>query len=135
MNTVLTQEDIDIFGSDPETIKEKPGTTDYANGVEVQYTAPAKWWNWLWNALTSFLTHHKSDNQSMLTEEVNLLSSAGFTPSSSDGHQITKSFRKLAEDYAEEYDEETIEVDGVERPVNKPYVTGGTIVLPATELL
>lgn len=135
MNTVLTQEAITVFGSDPSTTKEKPGDTSYADGVEVQYTAPAKWWNWLWNALTSWLTNHKADNQSMITEEANLLSSAGITPDSSNSHQISQSFHDISKDYAEDYDELTTEDGGVERPVNKPYVSGMTIVLPDTELL
>lgn len=135
MTNVLTQEEIGIFGTDPSTVKEQPGTTDYANGVEVRYTAPAKWWNWLWNAITGWCTHHKADNQSIIAEETNLLSAAGEVPTASDSHQLTDSFVQIAEAYAEDFDGETVVDGGVERPVNKPYVSGMTIVLPDTELL
>ena len=135
MNTALTQDDIDVFGSDPTTFKDKPGTTDYNDGVEVRYTAPAQWWNWFWNALTSWLTHHKADYQSIITEETNLLAEAEITPSAGDGHQVGKSFSTVAENYSEEYDFDTVFENGVEHYVNKPYVDGLTIVLPDTELL
>lgn len=135
MVSTLAQEDINVFGSDQQTVKEKPSDTLYADGVEVQYTAPAKWWNWLWNALTSWLTNHKADNQSMITEETNLLTSAGKTPSSSDSHQLSQCFEEITEAYAETYDNETVEEVGYERYVNKPYVSGAVVVLPDTELL
>lgn len=135
MDTVLTQEDIDIFGSDPVTIKEQPGTTDYSNGVEVRYTAPGKWWNWFWNIITSWFTHHKSDTQALITEQANLLATAGYSPDANNTHQVAESYSKIAFTHAEDYDEETVVEGGVERPVNKPYVAGAVIVLPASELL
>lgn len=135
MDTTLVQEDINVFGSDPVTIKEQPGQTDYSNGVEVRYTAPAKWWNWFWNILTSWFTHHKADNQSMITEETNLLSAAQLTPSASDPHQIGKSFVDISETYAETYDKETVLEDNIEHYVNRPYVKDGAVILPDTELL
>ena len=135
MVNTLTQDDIDIFGTDPSTVKEKPGVTDYSDGVEVRYTAPAKWWNWLWNALTGWLTHHKADYQSIITEETNLLSAAELTPDSSSAHQVTQSFEDIAENYSEEYDVETVLEEGNEHYVNRPYVDGLAIVLPDTELL
>ena len=135
MNTVLTQEDIDIFASDPATVKEQPGTTNYSSGVEVQYTAPAKWWNWFWNIITSWFTHHKSDTQVLITEQVNLLSAAGYTPDANKTHQVAESYKAIAFNIAEDHDDETTIDGGVERPVNKPYVSGAVIVLPNTELL
>lgn len=135
MNTVLSQQDINVFASDPQADKEQPGSSYYASGVEVRYTAVGKWWNWLWNTLTSWFTKHKADIQSMITEQVNLLSAAGLTPDATSNHQLATGYGNIAESYAEVYDNETIVEDGVERPVNKPYVVGGTIVLPSTELL
>ena len=135
MDTTLTQEDINIFCTDPTAPKEQPGTTDYSNGVEVRYTAPAKWWNWFWNIVTSWFTHHKADNESILAEEENLLSAADITPDSSDAHQITDSIEVIAGDNSETYDEETTVEDNVEHYVNRPYVSGRTIYLPDTELL
>ena len=135
MKITLTQEDIGIFASDPQADKEQPSAANYANGVEVRYTAVGKWWNWLWNHITSWFTRHKADEQSLIAEQVNLLSAAGLTPDASSSHQLTTSYGNIAEAYAEVHDSETVVVDGVERPVNKPYVVGGTIVLPTTELL
>lgn len=135
MDTTLTQEDISVFCTDPTSPKEQPGTTDYGNGVEVQYTAPAKWWNWFWNIITSWFTHHKADNEDILSEEENLLSAADITPAPADNHQIAKSIHTIAEDNAETYDLETTTDEFVERYVNRPYVSGDTIVLPDTELL
>lgn len=133
MTNVLVQEDIGIFGSDPETLIEKPGDALYASGVEVQYTAPAKWWNWFWNTITSWLNHHKADYQSIITEETNLLTDAGLTPKASDYHQLQKSVKHVAERHAEIYDMALAE--GGEHYANRPYVSGMTIVLPDTELL
>ena len=135
MTTSITQDDIDIFCTDEHAPKEQPPDANYSSGVDVQYTAPAKWWNWFWNIITSWFTHHKADEQSLITEETNLLSAAGKTPVGTDAHQIGDSFHDIAEDYSEDYDEETTVDGGVERFVNKPYVSGTVIVLPDTELL
>lgn len=135
MTNILEQEDIGIFGSDPATVKEQPGSPFYASGVEVQYTAPAKWWNWLWNAITSWCTHHKADVQSIITEETNLLAAAEEVVTPADNHQLTDSFAKIAETIAENYDTEMVMDGGAERPAHKPYVSGSTIILPDTELL
>ena len=135
MNTTLVQEDIAVFGADPTTTKEQPGTTDYSNGVEVQYTAPAKWWNWFWNIITSWFTNHKADNESILTEEENLLEEADIVPSGSNSHQIAQSIDTIAQTNAEDYDLETVTEGEDVHFVNRPYVSGRTIVLPSTELL
>ena len=65
MNTSFTQEAIGIFASDPAAIKESPGA-EYDNGVKVQYTAPGKWWNWLWNKITAWFNASLSDKQYMV---------------------------------------------------------------------
>ena len=141
MDTVLTQQDIPeqggsrVFASDPATNKERPGSPYYDEGVEVRYTAPEPWWNWFWNLMTSFLKKHKEDNQALITEERNLLTAASITPDSTDTHHIAKSMQTIAENYSEVYDNQTVVENGVERPVNKPYIQGDTIILPDTELL
>lgn len=134
MDTSFAQEAIGIFASDPAAVKESPGN-EYANGVKVQYTAPAKWWNWLWNKITSWFNDSKTDKQNMESEVVNLLSDAGFTPDAANNHQITESINAIAYRYAEAHDEDTTTEGGVTRPTNRPYVSGTTIVLPDTELL
>lgn len=144
MNTTLTQEDIpkqppqtgsSVFADDPTASKGRPEAPYYQDGVEVRYTAPGNWWNWLWNLFTSWLKNHKADNNVLITEERNLLTAAGIVPDSSNAHQIGQSFHDIAEAYAESYDNATVTVGGVEHPVNRPYVSGVTIMLPDTELL
>lgn len=131
MQNVATQEDIDIFTSDPAGDKEIPGSPYYADGVEVGYTAPAKWWNWLWNKITSFLTAHKTDWTDMTAEIRNTLSSASITPSASDNHQLSKAVDTIEFNTIEAYD--NAEEDG--HKVNQPYVIGHTLYIPDTELL
>lgn len=134
MDTSFAQEAIGIFASDPAATKESPGD-EYSNGVKVQFTAPAKWWNWLWNKITAWFNTSLTDKQDIEDEVVNLLSDAGFVPDASNDHQITESVNAIAYRYAETYDEEVTTTEGTTRPVNRPYVSGTTIVLPDTELL
>ena len=47
-----TTKDIDVYSKD-STVIERPES--YNIGVKVGWTAPAKWWNWLFNACTSRL--------------------------------------------------------------------------------
>ena len=139
MNTVATQEDINIFSSDPAGVKERPGSPYYQDGVDVGYTAPAKWWNWLWNKITSILTAHKTDWNSMTSEMTNTLSAASITPDSSDSHQLSKAVNQIAYGVCDDYDNETVteEIGGVEvtHMANQPYVIGHTLYIPDTELL
>ena len=139
MNAVSTQEDINIFSSDPAGVKEKPGNSYYQDGVDVGYTAPAKWWNWLWNKITSILTAHKADWNSMTSEMANTLSAASITPDSSDTHQLSKAVNQIAYDTCDDYDNEEVTetIGGVEvtHKKNQPYVIGHTLYIPDTELL
>lgn len=139
MNTVSTQEDINIFSSDPAGVKERPGNPYYQDGVDVGYTAPAKWWNWLWNKITSILTAHKADWNSMTSEMANTLSVASITPDSSDTHQLSKAVNQIAYDTCDDYDNEEVTetIGGVEvtHKKNQPYVVGHTLYIPDTELL
>jgi hypothetical protein len=139
MNTIATQEDIAIFSSDPSGVKERPGNSNYQNGVDVGYTAPAKWWNWLWNKITSILTSHKADWNSITTEMANTLSAASVTPDATDEHQLTKAVNQISYGVSEDYDNEEITetIGGVEvtHKKNQPYVVGFTVYIPTTELL
>lgn len=134
MNTSFTQEAIGIFASDPAATKESPGT-EYDYGVKVQFTAPGKWWNWLWNKITAWFNASLADKQYLVTEVTNVLTDAEVTPDAENEHQLTESVQKIAYRYAQQHDEATVTVGGVTRPVNRPYVSGGVIFLPDTELL
>lgn len=131
MQTAITQQDITVYSSDPLGTKERPSNPYYVNGVDVGYTAPAKWWNWLWNKLTSILTQAKADRTNMLAEMYNVLSSASITPSASDNHQLSKAVNTVEYNTIEAYD--NAEEDG--HKINQPYVVGYTLYIPDTELL
>lgn len=131
MQAAITQQDITVYSSDPTGTKEVPPNPYYANGVEVGYTAPGKWWNWLWNKLTSILTQAKADRVNMFTEVSNVLSSASIAPVSSETHQLSKSVDTVCYDTTEAYD--NAEEDG--HKANQPYVIGHTLYIPDTELL
>lgn len=139
MNSSISQEDIAVFSSDPLGVKERPASPYYEDGVEVGYTAPAKWWNWLWNHITAFLTDSKADRTSMHTEMANALTAASITPSASDTHQLSKAVDAIAYNTTEDYDTEEVteEIDGVTvtHKKNQPYVVGHTVYYPDTELL
>ena len=139
MLNALAQEDIDIFSSDPAGVKEQPGSPYYADGVEVGYTAPAKWWNWLWNVITTFFTGSKADRQNILTELKNVLSAASISPDSSDAYQLHRATGIISYNAVSTYDQaeitETIGGVPVTHKVNQPYVIGNTLYLPDTELL
>ena len=47
-----TTKDMDVYSKD-STVIERPGS--YAQGVKVGWTAPAKWWNWLFKNVTERL--------------------------------------------------------------------------------
>ena len=119
------------FASDPAAVIDKPGNLYYADGVDVNYTAPAKWWNWLWNHISAWLASSKTDRTSMTTEMQNVLSAASITPSSSDDHQLSKAIDVVCYDTCEAYD--NAEEDG--HKINQPYVIGYTLYIPDTELL
>ena len=135
----LSQEDIDIYSADAAGEKEIPGSPYYTDGVDVGYTAPAKWWNWFWNKITTFLTNSKSDKNALLTEAKNLLSAASIAPSAAATHQLSDATDKVSYGVCVAYHDAEIteEIDGVmvTHKVNQPYVVGYTLYIPDTELL
>ena len=139
MNIGIAQEDMSVFSSDPAGVKERPGSPYYADGVDVGYTAPAKWWNWLWNHVTAWLTDSKADRTAMRTEMANVLTAASVSPSDSDSHQLSKAVNTVSYNTVEAYDtkEVTEEIGGVEvtHKKNQPYVISHTLYIPDTELL
>lgn len=139
MINALSQESINIFSSDPAGVKERPTNGYYASGVDVGYTAPAKWWNWLWNKLTTFFTASRADRESVLNEIKSVLSSASIAVDPTDNTQLSKATKVVCYQREEAYDNETIteEIGGVTvtHPKNRPYVVGYTVYYPNTELL
>ena len=139
MQNAVTQDDIDIFSSDPAGVKEQPPNPYYQDGVEVGYTAPGKWWNWLWNKITSFLSASKADRVSMLTELKNVLASASITPDSAENGQLAEAVDIVCYNETGAYDnrEVTEEIGGVSvtHKINQPYVVGHTLYIPDTEML
>ena len=127
-----------IFAENATDI-DKPASPYYAQGVQVNYTAPAKWWNWLWQHMTSWLLQSKNDRASMLSELINILTAAFITPSSTDNHQVSEGINTIAYNICDAYDKEEIteEIDGVmvTHKKNQPYVVGMTLYIPSTELL
>lgn len=139
MHSTLEQQDIDIFSTDPTGVKERPDGTHYTDGVDIGYTAPAKWWNWFWNHITTWFGTSKTDKTAMLSEELNVLSEASILPNSAYPRQMSTSVNTIASEVCDEYDsrEITEEIDGVmvTHKVNQPYVIGHTLYIPDTELL
>jgi hypothetical protein len=146
MNSTLEQQNFpepasspQTFASDPQSVVEKPGNPYYQNGVDVGYTAPAKWWNWLWNHISAWLAASKADRTAMQAEMLNVLSAASITPSSSDDHQLSKAIDAACYTTCDDYNEEEITEEigdvMVTHKKNQPYVVGHTLYIPDTELL
>jgi len=128
-----------IFSSDPAGVKERPANGYYNSGVDVGYTAPAKWWNWLWNYITTWLKDSHSDKNLMYTELMNTLSAGSVSAVATKHHQLSEAVDSIAYNTTEAYDNETVteEIGGVmvTHAKNKPYVVGHTVYYPDTELL
>ena len=91
----LTQDDITEYGTNALTIDEPRGT-DYTQGVQVGKTIPAKWWNWLFRAVTKRAQQAKADSQTILTELKNTVIDAGITPDPTDDTQLAQAANTLA---------------------------------------
>lgn len=91
----LTQESIDEYGSNAQTIAEPTGT-DYTQGVQVGKTIPAKWWNWLFKAVTKRAEEARADAESMFTELKNTVIDAGITPDPTDNTQLSQAAGVIA---------------------------------------
>lgn len=131
MYSSLAQENINVYSADPAGAKEKPGNPYYQNGVDVGYTAPAKWWNWLLNHLTAWLGSSKADKEAMTAEMKNTLSAASITPDSQQSNQLSAAIDKIERNVCAVYND--AEESG--HKVNQPYVVGHTLYIPDTELL
>lgn len=139
MKETLEQQALDIYSSDPLGTKEQPPSPNYEDGVEVGYTAPAKWWNWLYNKLCIFFSGCLVDRTAMHAELLNVLSAASVIPDSSKVHQLSDSISSIGAARCSIYNgkevTETIDGASVTYKVNQPAVIGYTLRLPDTELL
>ncbi len=138
MNGSLTQQNFPnassapaTFASDPSATISKPENPYYQDGVDVGYTAPAKWWNWLWNHISAWFASSKTDKNAIHTELLNVLSTAAITPADEKTNQLSKAIDTIGYAACVTYD--NAEEDG--HKVNQPYVVGHTLYIPDTELL
>ena len=91
----LSQESITEYGSNAQTISEPTGT-DYSQGVQVGKTIPAKWWNWLFRAVTKRAEQARADANNMLAELKNTVTDAGLTPDPTDNTQLAQAANLLS---------------------------------------
>ncbi len=98
----LTQESIDQYASNALTIQ-KPEGTDYSQGAHVNRTIPAKWWNWLFSAVTKRIQQSRADAVNMLTELNNVITDADMQPSSATSNQLSQAVNIHAQRQIDEY--------------------------------
>ena len=91
----LEQETLSPYAADA-TVRQEPQGVDRSRGAQVGRTIPAKWWNWLFNAITKRAGQAKNDSQAMLTEMQNVVLDAGATLDSSDSSQLADAIRTKA---------------------------------------
>ena len=146
MNTSVEQQNFpsagvapSVYADSDQAVVEKPGNPYYTDGVDVGYTAPAKWWNWLWRHVTTWLKDSKTDREAMRAEMSSTLTAASISASDADNHQLSKAVDTVAFADTGAYDNEEVteEVGGmtVMHKKNRPYVVGNTLYIPSTELL
>lgn len=98
----LSQEIINEYASEAQTIQQPQGS-DYVQGVRVGRTIPAKWWNWLFSAVTKRVTQSRSDADNMLTELKNVVTDAGITPDTADNTQLKEAIDIKAQEQLDKY--------------------------------
>ena len=91
----LTQEDINEYAPSAQTISEPTGA-DWSQGVQVGKTIPAKWWNWLFRAITKRIQEARTDSANMLAELKNTVIDAGLTPDPTDNTQLAQAANALS---------------------------------------
>lgn len=102
MNDILQEQDINVYASDAETIQTPP-STDYARGVRVGRTIPAKWWNALFNIVTSKLHTAYQNMHGMFFDVVYAITNKGIVPDASDSSQLTTAIRLDADEQTDSY--------------------------------
>lgn len=124
-NFPIANQESTVFASDPTSVKDRPSNELYRSGVEVNYTAPAKWWNWLFYHISNWLKVSKEDRSSVKTELLNTLAAGSTVPNADVDTQLNTAIKRIEYNkcFAHDSDE------------NAPYVEGYTLYLPETELL
>lgn len=119
---------VPVYARADSAVREKPSTSYYREGVKPRFTAPAKWWNWLFYTICTCLVAGLDDKKSISTEMTGVLDAAGLTPSNSDRNdtQYAQSITIVAHRNVRDYDL---------RSANVVRASGTTIILPDTELL
>lgn len=102
MKPVLDEQEPTVYASAAQTIQEPTGS-DYSQGVRVGRTIPAKWWNWLFKAVTSRLLQAFNDVSNIFTELKNFIEGAGITPSALDNTQVAQAVGAHADKVIEDY--------------------------------
>lgn len=102
MKPVLDEQEPTIYASEAQTIQEPTGS-DYSQGVRVGRTIPAKWWNWLFKAVTSRLLQAFNDVSNIFTELKNFVEGVGITPSALNNTQVTQAVAAHADKTIEDY--------------------------------
>lgn len=100
MITETTIDEMTEYASDELATKVKPGDENYVMGVKAGWTAPAPWWNWLFNALTKVAVETRNDVTYILTELNNVLAATGIEPDSADQAQLADAVEKLSRSIA-----------------------------------
>ena len=90
-----TIENIGEYAVDETVVKEMPTGVKYTSGVQVGWTAPAKWWNALWGAVTKRLGEIFTTVQSIHEEIKN---ACGGTLDPSTNTQLKSVFDGVIED-------------------------------------
>ena len=102
MITQLSEETINEYAIEAQSIQQPTGT-DFTQGVSVGRTIPAKWWNWLFNAVTKRIFQGKNDSQSMLTELQNVVTDAGIELDDTDSAQLSQAVSAKADEQINAY--------------------------------
>lgn len=97
MITQLSEETINEYALEAQTTQQPTGA-DFTQGVSVGRTIPAKWWNWLFNAVTKRIFQGKNDSQNILTELQNVVTDAGIELDDTDNTQLSQAVSAKADE-------------------------------------
>lgn len=124
----LTQESIDQYASNALTIQ-KPEGTDYSQGAHVNRTIPAKWWNWLFSAVTKRIQQSRADAANILTELNNVITDADMQPSSDTNNQLSQAVNVHAQRQIDEYiATEKTQAISLWKPWGTIYLNGNAVI-------
>lgn len=128
-----TIDSVTEYATDASAIIERPdvdpntGVDNYAVGVKPGWTAPAGWWNWLFNAITKVIGQAKSDDEALIAEINNVLAAANpaITADAADSTQLKTAVLNILR---------TIATSSVLGAV-KSSVTGGEVSVDANGIM